>query len=147
MWLSAIECSKVLAEYFRIFFWGLAHKEPSGRFIRLEEDGLVFDNPPFKLFITSQVDLVPIFVFSDAHRNLIHLFFASCATALRFLRAWLSLTVLWRVLLLNQFLMALFLAFISGRRRPCSAQNQPRALTYFGGTVEAAFTTALDTSE
>ena len=87
LWLSAIECSKVIAEYFRILFWSLAHEEPSGRFIRLEEDGLVFDNPPFKLFITSQVDFVPIFVFSDAHRNLIHLFFASCATALRFLRA------------------------------------------------------------
>ena len=60
----------------------------------LEEDGLVSDNPPFKVFIASQANFAAMFVFSDTHRNLIHLFFASCTAALRFLRAWLDFAVL-----------------------------------------------------
>ena len=43
-----------------------------------------FDSPPILVFIASEADFVPIFVFSDAHRDLIHLLLASCTAALRF---------------------------------------------------------------
>ena len=68
---NVVACHKVFESNLRSseFSFGVRHKEPSGRFICLEEDGLVFDNPPFRVFIASQADFVPMFVFSDAHRD------------------------------------------------------------------------------
>ena len=37
---------------------------------------MVFDNPPIMAFIGSEADFVSMFVFSDAHRDLIHLLLA-----------------------------------------------------------------------
>ena len=63
-------CHKLFENDHRIlqeFSFGVWQKEPSGHFIWLEEEGLVFENSPFKVFIESLVDFVAISVFSDAH--------------------------------------------------------------------------------
>ena len=49
------------------FSFGVWCKEPFGHFIIMEKDGLVLGNHPCKVFVASQADFVPIFVFSDVH--------------------------------------------------------------------------------
>ena len=51
------------------FSFGVWRKEPFGHFVIVEKDGLVLGNCRCKVFVASQADFVPIFVFSDVHRD------------------------------------------------------------------------------